>query len=275
LSILGDLNKIPNYHQENSLYEYVVNSGKEIFRRAKAFEFVSDKNNKTIGGLNQWVAFRNRYYCAIVKPNFEAEVTKVETKDKHSLGISWDVSRETSKDKFDFSATVYLGPEDRDTLKSFGLGFEKIKRFYNWAIFEWPAKFIYFILHGIHKFIPLWGICILLISIIVYLATYPLTFKSMTSMRKMQQIQPEVAALRDKFKDNPQQMNAEMMAIYHRYNINPLSGCLPMLLQMPVFIGLYQVLWRDVSFKGQKFKSLPMNGNDCGRTINRSGSDKS
>jgi YidC/Oxa1 family membrane protein insertase len=75
----------------------------------------------------------------------------------------------------------------------------------------------------------------------------------MISMRKMQQIQPEIMALKDNYKDNPKQMNVEMMAIYHRNNINPLSGCLPMILQMPVFIGLYQVLWRDASFKGQNF----------------------
>ena len=242
-----------HFQIEKSLFEYVVNSGKRIYRHAKAFQFISEKNNISIEGLNNWVAFRNRYYCAILKPNFDVAVTTAKTLDKEKLGVFWNVPRETIQNNIDLSATVYLGAEDRATLKSFGLGFEKIKRFYTWVIFEWPARFIYYLMHGIHKFIPIWGLCIILISLAVYLATYPLTFKSMASMRKMQQIQPEIAALRDKYKDNPKQMNTEMMAIYHRYNINPMSGCLPMLLQMPVFIGLYQVLWRDVSFKGEKF----------------------
>ncbi len=253
MSILGDYQKIPHFNEEKSLFEYVVNSGGKIFRRAKAFQFSSEKNDSVIQGMNDWTGFRNRYYCAILKPGFELDKTVVETISKENLGVYWDVSRETSKNSLNFSTSVYFGPEDKETLKSFGFGFEKIKRFYTWAIFEWPARFIYYVMHGIHKFIPVWGLCILLISLMVYLATYPLTLKSMTSMRKMQQIQPEVAALKDKYKDNPQQMNTEMMAIYHRYNINPVSGCLPMLLQMPVFIGLYQVLWRDVDFKGQKF----------------------
>ena len=72
-------------------------------------------------------------------------------------------------------------------------------------------------------------------------------------MRKMQELQPKIVALREKYRDNPQKMSTETMELYKKYKINPLGGCLPMLLQMPVFIGLYQVLWRSVSFKGAHF----------------------
>ena len=74
-------------------------------------------------------------------------------------------------------------------------------------------------------------------------------------MKSMQSLQPMVAKLKEKHKDNPQKMNKEMMELYKEHKVNPLGGCLPMLLQMPVFIGLYQVLWRSVSFKGGKTPS--------------------
>lgn len=72
-------------------------------------------------------------------------------------------------------------------------------------------------------------------------------------MKKMQALQPKIAAVKDKYKNNPQKMNSEMMELYKNHKINPLGGCLPIVLQMPVFIGLYQVLWRSVSLKGASF----------------------
>jgi len=82
---------------------------------------------------------------------------------------------------------------------------------------------------------------------------YPLTLKGMLSMKRMQSLQPMIVKLKEKHKDSPQKMNKEMMELYKEHKVNPLGGCLPMLLQMPVFIGLYQVLWRSVSFKGAGF----------------------
>jgi YidC/Oxa1 family membrane protein insertase len=133
------------------------------------------------------------------------------------------------------------------------MGFEKIKKYYRFGLFDGAAKIIASMMHWIHKFVPNWGLCILIISIVIYFSMYPLTMKGMLSMRRMQTLQPMVAQLKEKHKDNPQKMNKEMMQLYKEHKVNPLGGCLPMLLQMPVFIGLYQVLWRSVSFKGASF----------------------
>ncbi|NCU33368.1 MAG: membrane protein insertase YidC [Candidatus Moranbacteria bacterium] len=108
-------------------------------------------------------------------------------------------------------------------------------------------------LHWIYRIVPNWGLAIIIISVLVYGSMYPLTLRSMMSMKKMQAVQPKIMALKTKYKDNPQKMNKELMQIYKENKINPLGGCIPILFQMPVFIGLYQVLWRDVSFKGANF----------------------
>jgi YidC/Oxa1 family membrane protein insertase len=113
--------------------------------------------------------------------------------------------------------------------------------------------FIYKSLLFINKFTKNWGVSIILISLLIYGATYPLTIKSMLSMRKMQDLQPKMAELREKYKSDPQKLNTEVVQLYRVHNINPLGGCLPMLLQMPIFISLYQVLWRTHNFEGATF----------------------
>ncbi|HRZ39539.1 MAG TPA: membrane protein insertase YidC, partial [Candidatus Omnitrophota bacterium] len=104
-----------------------------------------------------------------------------------------------------------------------------------------------------YKGISNWGICIILVSVLIYGLMYPLTFKSLLSMRKMQSLQPKIQLIREKYEDNPQKLNQEIMKLYGENKINPLGGCLPIFLQMPIFIGLYQVLWRSVWFKGSGF----------------------
>jgi len=112
---------------------------------------------------------------------------------------------------------------------------------------------MYDLMHLLHKVIKNWGLCIILTAVLLYLAMYPLTIKSLVSMKKMQALQPQIAKIRDQNKNNPQKLQQETMELYKVNKINPLGGCLPVFLQMPFFIGIYQVLWRTVSFKGATF----------------------
>jgi YidC/Oxa1 family membrane protein insertase len=152
-----------------------------------------------------------------------------------------------------FDSLIFIGPERMDILKNYNAGFEKIKKYYKFGLLDGVAKIISSMMYGIYKFIPNWGVTIVLISTIIYFAMYPLTLKGMMSMKRMQTLQPMIMQLKEKNKDNPQKLNKEMMELYKQHKVNPVGGCLPMLLQMPVFIGLYQVLWRSVSFKGANF----------------------
>jgi YidC/Oxa1 family membrane protein insertase len=240
--------------RDKSLNEYVVNSEKGMFRKAGAFKF-SPKEAKEEFAKVFWSGFRTRYFCAIIKPQYETRKYSILPIDDKSLKIETEAQEDTILPQgiAHFNSTIYVGPEKSEILQTYRQGFEKIKRYYRLALFDGIAMIIDSLMRLIHRAVPSWGICIILISTIIYFSMYPLTLRSMVSMKKMQEIQPMIAKLKEKHKDNPEKMNKEMMGLYKEYKVNPFGGCLPMLLQMPVFIGLYQVLWRSVSFKGAKF----------------------
>lgn len=108
-------------------------------------------------------------------------------------------------------------------------------------------------LQFVYKFIPNYGIAIILVTILIRLITFPLQYKSFKSMKKMQGIQPELAKIKEKFKDEPQKMQKETMDLFKKAGANPLSGCLPLLLQMPFFFAIYKVLYSSVELVGAPF----------------------
>lgn len=256
--IVLDMSNLDKDHSEfvhdRALFEYAISSSAGIERKNNAFKF-SEKERKNVLGRPLWVAFRSRYFCAITKPSYDIDSYSLNTVSDNILQINYRAASVNLApgDSAAFASLIFVGPEKSDLLVKYKSGFEEIKRYYRIALFDAIAKIIDSILHGIHKVLPNWGVSIILVSILIYLVMYPLTLRSMLSMRKMQELQPKIAALREKYRDNPQKMNTEMMELYKKHQINPLGGCLPMLLQMPVFIGLYQVLWRSVSFKGANF----------------------
>ncbi|MDP8211916.1 MAG: YidC/Oxa1 family insertase periplasmic-domain containing protein [Candidatus Zapsychrus exili] len=237
--------------RDKSLFEYIVTTDQGIFRKAKAFKF-SEKDNKQEQVQVNWFGFRNRYFCALFHPEYVSSGYTIESKGDKTLQLSLS-STGDNRQRVELASTIYIGPEKLDILKEYGLGFEKIRRYYKLGLFDSIAKVINTVIALLHKIVPNWGICIILVSFIIYFSMYPLTIRSLSSMKKMQALQPKINALKEKHKNSPQKMNKETMELYKEYKINPLGGCLPMLLQMPVFIGLYQVLWRSVSFKGAHF----------------------
>jgi len=239
---------------DHTLYEYVLYSDSGIKRKNNAVKF-SNKENSIISENIKWFAFRNRYYCAIVKPNFKSvdhKVTVLGEKELELGIVSERIELKPGESK-EFSFTTYIGPERLDLLKKYDSEFEKIKRYYKFGLFDVIAKFIAEIMNMLFKIIPNWGVTIIIISIIIYYSMYPLTARGMASMKKMQAMQPKIQILKEKYSNNPQKLNQEMLELYRKEKINPLGGCFPILLQMPVFIGLYQVLWRNVDFEGASF----------------------
>lgn len=240
--------------QDRSLFEYVISAASGTERKGNAFKF-SSKEQKKVAGSVSWVGFRSRYFCAITKPAYDTDGYGVTPLNDNMLQINVHSKAVNlaPQENATFSSLIFVGPEKTDLLAKYKSGFEDIKRYYRITLFDAIAKIIYGALNTMYKIVPNWGVCVIVISMIIYLAMYPLTLRSMLSMRKMQALQPKIASIREKYRDNPQKMNIEMMELYKKNQINPLGGCLPMLLQMPVFIGLYQVLWRSVSFKGAHF----------------------
>ncbi len=149
----------------------------------------------------------------------------------------------------------YLGPLDYFQLKKYGNDLQKLVLNNGW--YERSLRFfsipVLYILMFFNKFIPNYGIVIILFSILIKLVLYPLTKKSYQSMREMQKIQPLMTELRAKYKDDPQRLNKEMMKLYKEYGVNPMGGCLPMLLQMPLLFALYVVFRSTIQLRGAVF----------------------
>ncbi|MEO0250044.1 MAG: membrane protein insertase YidC [candidate division WOR-3 bacterium] len=139
------------------------------------------------------------------------------------------------------SLLVYVGPFDYDVLRRVGYGLEESYSFGFWLIAPF-ARLIFILFRWLHWLIPNYGWVILVFSLAMKLAFSPLSYKTYKSMKKMQDLKPKMEALQAKFKDKPDELNKAVMELYKGEKVNPLSGCIPVLLQLPIFWALYQVL---------------------------------
>jgi YidC/Oxa1 family membrane protein insertase len=146
--------------------------------------------------------------------------------------------------------TVFIGPKELDILKSVGKGLERCINFGYFGFISIP--FLY-VLHFFHGFTGSYGIDIILLTVLIKLLMAPLTHKSFVSMKQMQKLQPQMERLKEKFKDDKEKLNKEIMELYRRNGVNPLGGCLPMVLQLPVFYGLYSALSTPIELRHAPF----------------------
>ncbi|MEI6092972.1 MAG: membrane protein insertase YidC [bacterium] len=206
---------------------------------------------KTISFQNNvnWVGLSDRYFLFSVIPSKDASFTDVIADKKNENSIySTEFSLVSDKGNYDYS--IYAGPKDVSFLrKAEPTLSESID--YGWlAVISVPMlevmKFFY-------KIIPNYGVAILLLTLLVRLIMYPLQHKSMKSMKKMQELQPHLKGIQEKYKDDKAKLNQEMMQFMKTHKVNPMSGCLPMLIQLPVFIALYKVLANAVELYRSPF----------------------
>ena len=148
------------------------------------------------------------------------------------------------------SYTIFFGPKELDTLQSVGKGLERTIDFGYFGFIAIP--FLY-VLHFFNRFTGSYGIDIILLTVLIKLLMAPLTHKSFVSMKQMQKLQPQMERLKEKFKNDKEKLNKEIMELYRRNGVNPLGGCLPMLLQFPVFIGLYNALSTPIELRHASF----------------------
>ncbi|MBI3314828.1 MAG: YidC/Oxa1 family insertase periplasmic-domain containing protein [Candidatus Omnitrophica bacterium] len=249
-----DTSTIAHDNRETMLDEYSVLSGNKTFRKSNAFQF-NAKEDKSISGSAKWAGFRDHYSAIVVRPEFETKGYEIKavSKDRLDIVLAPQASSLAPGGKISYVFTIFAGPQDIALMKKYNKDFEKIVAFFSLGAMDALAKGVYWTGVFIQKIIKSWGMTIILISALFYGLTYPLTLKSMMSMRKMQAAQPKINALKEKYKNDPKKLNAEVIEIYRREKINPLGGCLPMLLQMPVFMAMYQVLWRAYYFQGKGF----------------------
>ena len=147
---------------------------------------------------------------------------------------------------------LFIGPQDSELLAAYGVGLEDTLEL-GWALFRPFAQAVLWIMKQMARVIPNYGVIIILFSVLTKLAFYPLTRKSTQSMKRMQELQPKIKALQEKYKENREKQSAAMMKLYKEEKINPMAGCLPLLIQMPVFVALYQGLMHTIELRQKPF----------------------
>ncbi|VBB46232.1 Membrane protein insertase YidC [uncultured Desulfatiglans sp.] len=145
---------------------------------------------------------------------------------------------------------LYLGPRDLGSLEEAGRDLDRVVDF-GWT--DIIAKPLLHLLRFFNQYIHNYGFSIILLTILVKILFWPLTHKSYKSMKEMQKLQPRLAKIREKYKDNKEMMNREMMGLYKTYKVNPMSGCLPMIIQIPVFIALFRLLGSSIELRHAPF----------------------
>ena len=144
----------------------------------------------------------------------------------------------------------YLGPKKLGILRPLGLELDKA---INFGWFDVIGKPLLWFLNFIYGLVGNYGVAIILLTVLIKILFWPLTQKSYKSMKAMQKLQPQMAKLREKYKDNKEKLNQEMMGLYKTYKVNPFGGCLPMVIQIPVFFALYRVLTNSIAIRHAPF----------------------
>jgi YidC/Oxa1 family membrane protein insertase len=201
----------------------------------------------------QWLGYSEVYFIATILKKeslFDAAKTYIyngnvvlEGIKKYNLKIN---------DELTDTDYIYFGPKKYDILKSYNAGLE---RSINYGIFDFLAKPLMILLNFFYKYIHNYGIAIILLTILIKLIFYPLTQKSYESMKKMKDLQPRIQQLKEQYKDNKAQLNQEIMQLYKQYKVNPFGGCLPILIQIPVFFALYRALLASIELRHAPFIS--------------------
>jgi YidC/Oxa1 family membrane protein insertase len=155
--------------------------------------------------------------------------------------------------------TIFVGPKEYDRLKAFGLegainfGGFPVPRQWGGLPMEWLGVPILLIMNWVYRHVGNYGVAIILLTVVSKVLFYPLTVKSMRSMKAMQALQPQINALRNKYKSDPQRLQRETMELYRQHKVNPMGGCLPMVAQIPIFYALYLALSVSVELQNATF----------------------
>lgn len=207
-------------------------------------------------GNVKWGAVKNQFCAFILKPDqLAVGVGGWQFEHKKDTGLAAVLRMEDfsliPEESKNYQFLFYSGPKEYDTIKEIGYEFDQVMDF--GKILGPFSILILKSLLWIYGWCKNYGVAIIILTVIIKVLTLPLTHKSFKSMKEMQVIQPQLAALREKYKSNPKKLQSEMMAMYKEHRINPLGGCLPLLLQMPILIAFFKTLNNAVELRGAPF----------------------
>jgi YidC/Oxa1 family membrane protein insertase len=209
-------------------------------------------DNSLFSGQIQWAAIEDRYFMtSIIPPEGTRGQMKLSTKGQAVQNqVVIDVATLPGGQSKTFDFRVFMGPKSVSLLKTYD---SQLDRAVNFGWFDFLAKPCLWFMNFIYRFVPNYGVAIILLTIVSRAIFWPLAKKSYKSMGEMRRLQPLMQEIREKFKDDKTRMNQEMMALYRTYKVNPMGGCLPMLIQLPVFFALYRMLYSAIELRHAPF----------------------
>lgn len=201
-------------------------------------------------GRLYWSGLEDRYFLSAIAVRSSETADLAITPHANADGSSTITATTTlpkqmlaAKSRISIPLTLYVGPKEITQLKTVGMRMDEAINYGWFTIVAVPIlhllKFFYGIVHN-------YGVAIILLTLFIKLLLHPINKKSMQSMKAMQKLQPKLKELREKYSDNKEKLNTEMMQLFRTNKVNPMGGCLPMLLQLPIYIALYKVLWNSI-----------------------------
>jgi YidC/Oxa1 family membrane protein insertase len=207
------------------------------------------------GGMIQWLALQDKYFLSVLIPKHASSVLVKKEGDRL---VSARVAMPVAPSGSALMLQLYAGPKEYDTLRALQIGLEDTIDFGwfifgSWSVVKAVAKPLFYVLRFINDFTHNFGVTIVLLTMMLKLLFVPLQFKSYKSMKQMQVIQPKVLAIQEKYKDDRDRLNKELIKLYRDHKVNPVGGCLPMVLQMPVFVALFNILYMTIDLRQAPF----------------------
>ena len=210
----------------------------------------------------KWACVNNQFFVNIIRPTSDLSNTWIGGKSIQMTGsdeeeiqgvsgtMSFPIGILRSQESKEFSLHVYAGPKDYAGLASLGHEQKKVMQF---GVFWWISEPFSWVLNKLHGLLGSYGLAIIVLTILVKLILWPLTAQATRSQKKMQSLQGPMSKLREKHKGNSQKLNQEMMKFYKEHKVNPFAGCWPILIQIPIFLGMFWMLRSAAELYGQSF----------------------
>jgi YidC/Oxa1 family membrane protein insertase len=211
------------------------------------------EENNTHNGDISWLAIQDRYFMSSFMPeNTQNASLKLYLMPEKVVQAQFVQAEKVIRPgtEHDDKFNIFFGPKSMRVLNTVGNNLNQALDFGWWTFLAKPCLWL---MNAIHDFIPNYGIAIILLTLLIKIVLWPLGAKSYKSMSEMKKIQPLMKEIREKYKDDKKKMNEEVMGLYRTYKINPLGGCLPMVVQIPVFFALYRMLYQAIELRHAPF----------------------
>ena len=206
-----------------------------------------DSEEKKYVGQADFAGYRTKYFGLFFVPQKSDLVEIIKYPTPLRAGVDVNITQDINLEKNKF----YLGPLDYSSVENLGVGLEE--KILGWQWLSSVSWLVYSIMVMLYGLIPNYGVVVVLFAILIKLVTYPLMAKQLRSSKKMQEISPLMNQIKIKYKNNPTLQQQKMAALFQENKINPLAGCLPLLIQMPVLMSVFMVFRNTIAFRGESF----------------------